>query len=88
MSPGSSQVSRRDRLRVGGGAARAEDKQGTPAQSHISPSVLVFTEKLTYWNKLSHLLLKGRSLAGGSSGGRDKSGAPMRHGSGEKTAGC
>ena len=30
-----------DRLRVGRGAARAEDAQGTPTQSHISPSILV-----------------------------------------------
>ena len=29
-----------DRLRVGRGAARAEDAQGTPTQSHISPSIL------------------------------------------------
>ena len=34
-----------DRLRVGGrGAARAEDAQGTPTQSHISPSILVYEE--------------------------------------------
>jgi len=29
-----------NRLRAGRGAARAEDAQGTPAQSHISPSIL------------------------------------------------
>jgi len=30
-----------DRLRVGGrGAARAEDAQGTPTQSHTSPSII------------------------------------------------
>ena len=29
----------------GRGAARAEDAQGTPTQSHISPSVLVYEEK-------------------------------------------
>ena len=36
-----------DRLRVssGRGAARAEDAQGTPTQSHISPSILVYEEK-------------------------------------------
>ena len=42
-----------DRLRVGWlngfssigrGAARAEDAQGTPTQSHISPSVPVYIE--------------------------------------------
>ena len=32
-----------DRLREG--TARAEDAQGTPAQSHISPSILVYEEK-------------------------------------------
>ena len=30
----------------GGGAARAEDAQGTPTQSHISPSILVYEDKL------------------------------------------
>jgi hypothetical protein len=30
----------------GRGAARAEDAQGTPTQSHISPSILVYEEKL------------------------------------------
>ena len=39
-----------DRLRVGWlngfwGAARAEDAQGTPTRSHISPSILVYAEK-------------------------------------------
>jgi len=41
-----------DRLRVGWlngfsgrGAARAEDAQGTPTQSHTSPSILVYEEK-------------------------------------------
>ena len=33
-----------DRLRVGRGAARAEDAQGTPTQSHISPSILVYED--------------------------------------------
>ena len=28
----------------GRGAARAEDAQGTPTQSHISPSILVYEE--------------------------------------------
>jgi len=28
-----------------GGAARAEDAQGTPSQSHISPSVLAYEDK-------------------------------------------
>ena len=35
----------RDRLRVGRGAARAEDAQETPNQSQISPSILVDEEK-------------------------------------------
>ena len=29
----------------GRGAARAEDAQGTPTQSHISPNILVYEEK-------------------------------------------
>ena len=29
----------------GRGAAKAEDTQGTPTQSHISPSILVYEEK-------------------------------------------
>jgi len=29
----------------GRGAARAEDAQGTPTQSHISPSILVYEDK-------------------------------------------
>jgi hypothetical protein len=41
------QVKVLDSLRVGFGmgAARAEDAQGTPTQSHISPSILVYEEK-------------------------------------------
>ena len=31
-----------DTLRVERGAARAEDAQGTPTQSHIAPSILVY----------------------------------------------
>ena len=31
-------------MRSGRGTARAEDAQGTPTQSHISPSVLVYEE--------------------------------------------
>jgi len=33
-----------DRVRVGRGAARAEDAQGTPTQSHMSPSILVYED--------------------------------------------
>jgi len=33
-----------DRLRSGRGTTRAEDAQGTPTQSHISPSLLVYEE--------------------------------------------
>ena len=33
-----------DRLRV---TARAEDSQGTPTQSHISPSILVYEDELS-----------------------------------------
>ena len=35
-----------DSLRVGGGGARAEDAQGTPTQSQISTSILVYEDKL------------------------------------------
>ena len=38
------EVSRGGRL-SGRGTARAEDAQGTPTQSHISPSILVYEEK-------------------------------------------
>ena len=31
--------------RAGRGAARAEDAQGTPTQSHMSPSILVYEDK-------------------------------------------
>ena len=36
-----------DRPRVGSesGTTRAEDAQGTPTQSHVSPSILVYEEK-------------------------------------------
>jgi len=37
-------VSIRDRHRAGRGTTRAEDAQGTPTQSHISPSILVYEE--------------------------------------------
>ena len=30
---------------IGGGAARAGDAQGTPTQSHISPSILVYEDE-------------------------------------------
>jgi hypothetical protein len=29
----------------GGGTTKAEDAQGTPAQSHISPSILVYEDR-------------------------------------------
>ena len=39
-----------DRPRVGSGrgTTRAEDAQGTPTQSHISPSILVYEEQLAH----------------------------------------
>ena len=50
-----------DRLRVGRGTARVEDAQGTPTQSHISPSMLVYEDKpgcfpsmLEYEDKLGY----------------------------------
>ena len=42
-----------DRLRVGRGPAREEDAQGTPIQSHISPSILVY-ENIN-WINFKHL---------------------------------
>jgi len=39
-----SAFTRVDRRRVGRGAARAEDAQETPTQSHISPSILVYED--------------------------------------------
>jgi len=36
----------------GRGAARAKDAQGTPTQSHISPSVLAYEDKLVFFNHL------------------------------------
>ena len=44
--PFSATVWNGDRLRVGRGTTRAEDAQGTPTQSHISPSKLVYTDKI------------------------------------------
>ena len=38
-----------DRLRVGRGTASAEDAQGTPPQSDISPSVLIYKDTRIIW---------------------------------------
>ena len=35
--------------------ARAEDAQGTPTQSHISPSILVYEEESTLWVNIRQL---------------------------------
>ena len=43
-------VSRHDRLRCGRGTARAEDAQGTPTQSRIPPSILVYEDNQVYSN--------------------------------------
>ena len=37
-----------DRMRAGRGATRAEDAQGTPTQSHISPSILVYEDNIYF----------------------------------------
>ena len=48
----------------GRGTTRAEDAQGTPAQSHISPRILAYKEKLiglrlkTCWSKAHNLLVE------------------------------
>ena len=34
-----------DRLRAGRGTARSEDALGTPIQSHVSPSILLYEDK-------------------------------------------
>jgi len=44
-------VGRGDRLRVGRGTTRAEDAQGTPTQSHISSSILVYEDNRC-WQRL------------------------------------
>ena len=52
-----------DRLRVGSGrvAARAENAQGIPTQSHMSPSILVYEakrvslERCLFWERASLL---------------------------------
>ena len=53
-----SRISGSDRLRIGRGATRAEDAQGTPTQSHISPSILVYEEKE------QHRLISGGEACG------------------------
>ena len=59
-SRGTMFMSIRDRLRVSGrGTTRAEDAQGTPTKSHISPSVLVYEENdCTSLSSLPGLVLK------------------------------
>ena len=54
-----------DRLRVGWlngfsfitgrGAARAEDAQGTPIQSHTSPNILVYKDNMCTWNSMDDI---------------------------------
>jgi len=51
-----------DRLRSGRGAARAEDAQGTPTKSHISPSILVYEEKNFHWEAAREADLDGHSM--------------------------
>jgi len=41
---------------AGRGTARAEDAQGTPTQSHISPSILVYEDKKALRSRLDTLL--------------------------------
>ena len=65
-----------DRLRVVStlweGAARAEDAQGTPSQSHISPSILVYED---YSSLKQQILIPTRS-AGMRASTRWASGTP------------
>ena len=44
QSPVTGQSGVIERLRVCSGSARAEDAQGTPTQSHISPSLLGYED--------------------------------------------
>jgi len=53
---------------AGRGAARAEDAQGTPTQSHISSSILVYEDKHVKWrcdqvSSSSSLLLSSLELS-------------------------
>ena len=50
-------ISDRLRLGAGRGAARAENDQGTPTQSHVSPSMLACEERQTW--KLSSCASRG-----------------------------
>ena len=45
----------------GRGTTRAEDAQGTPTQSHISPSILVYEDKLPYFPQIRHFLVSFRN---------------------------
>ena len=40
--------------RGGRGTTRAEDAQGIPTQSHVSPSILVYEERTPKWLKRAH----------------------------------
>ena len=52
-----------DRLRVGRGTARADDAQGTPIQSHISPCILVYEDKLyMYYTTTTTIGVAGATL--------------------------
>jgi len=55
----------------GRGAARAEDAQGTPTQSHISPSILVYEEKRTeaFAERCDCFESKQEGVRGDSTGG-------------------
>ena len=52
------QILPRDIIRVGRGTARAEDAQGTPTQSHISPSTLVYEDICTRMVQIPFLTCK------------------------------
>ena len=46
----------------GRGAARAEDAQGTPTQSHISPSILVYEEQIEMIKSVIRQIENGQAL--------------------------
>jgi len=67
------------KLVLGRGTARAEDAQGTPTQSHISPSILVYEDYTDASKPLTSSMHGGRGVAGERAGG-------VSHGHGQAAA--
>jgi len=66
MEIGALFVPESDRDLSGRGAARAEDAQGTPTQSHISPSILVYEDK----GYVVYLVMHDSGFSGGTNPAR------------------